>query len=178
MKLLKKLTFWIFIAVFFVSQSTMANPKSLNRTMDITVYPISLIVGRVPLRFSFAVADRVALGINLAGVFFGLGESKVLGVSGGVDAKFYLTGRVYEDGWYARPGVFAGYLDIARVNGAHVGLDVAAGYGWVWASGFSLDLGLALDYGHWFAKHDTAGIKNFGLFGFTPLLDLNLGFAF
>ncbi len=93
MRLMRNVISLFFVVVLTVSQSTLAdNAMKHSRTMDLTTNPLWLVIGGLPLRFSFGVTDRIAVGLNLAGAFFGFGESKVLGVSGGVDAKFYLSG--------------------------------------------------------------------------------------
>ncbi len=71
----------------------------------------------------------------------------------------YLAYLAYHDGWYVKPGIFAGYLDALGLKGARVGLGVAGGYGWVWDSGFSLDLGLNLQYAHWLRPSTVPGTK-------------------
>ena len=175
MNLASKQIALIFVAMFLMPRFLLADipPDLHRRNMDITTNPGALIFGSLPLRFSFAVAPRVALGIGASGKFFGYGHNSVLGFGGSLDAKFFLSGHAYESSWYVKPGIALGTLSIGNDQGLSFGGFVSGGYGWVWPSGFTLDLGLGLQYIHWF--HGYAG--GFGTDGILPHLDLNLGFA-
>lgn len=162
------------IAIFLCSMNF--SSVSMARNMDITIEPGALIGGVLPLRVSFGVTPKVALGLSAATKLYGYDSAKTLGFSGGIDAKIYLTGHTFNDSWYLKPRLIAGFLSINDSSAPSLGLSLSGGYNWVWNSGFTLDLGLVVGYSHWFSEHPSGFV--FGTYGLWPGLDLNLGFAF
>ena len=78
------------------------NAMAKERIMDITVNPAWLLIGAIPLRFSVGLSDHI-LRINVTVYFLAFMDIKNTRVSGGLDAKFYLTNHVYNDSWYIKP---------------------------------------------------------------------------
>lgn len=169
----------LFTLVAFTSMSILAldTGKRSQKNMDISVDPASLLMGTIPVRFSFGVTDNIAVGVRAYGTFFGIGEQTVVGFGGALDAKFYLSGKTFEDGWYVKPSLQAGYRSVLGLKGPRIAAFAIAGYGWVWPSGFSLELGGGISYSHWFVENKNANWI-FGVEGLSPTLDFSLGWAF
>lgn len=150
---------------------------SVQKNMQISVDPANLLLGEIPLRYSLGIKPRIALGISAYGRFFAYDQTKSFGFGGGVDAKFNLSGDNFKDSWYVKPGITAGYLSAGNYSAPSIGMLVTAGHGWVWDSGFALDVGLGIGYKHWFIK-DSSKVKGFGVNGILPSLDVALGWVF
>jgi hypothetical protein len=173
---LKHVVISIMLAFSVVSQA--GQPAgSVHKNKMLSVDPGNLLLGSIPLRFAFGLAPKVSLGISAYGRFYALGNSTTYGFGGGVDTKFNLSGDNFSDSWYVKPGVSCGYLSSGTFKAPNFSVFVTGGHGWVWDSGFALDLGLGLGYSHWFIN-ESSYIKDFGVRGLLPSLDLSVGWVF
>lgn len=67
-------------------------------------------------------------------------------VSIGLGAKFFLSGKTFESGWYIFPELMVGYNWGENVDGVTLTTQLLFGYGWVFDTGFSLNLGIGAYY--------------------------------
>ncbi len=150
------------------------------KNMEISINPLQLFLGTIPLTFRVAVTNRLAIGINVQGQFFGFGkDTKVWSVGGGLSTKFFLSGTAISDSWYVEPQFGASYtdLDSKDLKGKFWTLTpaVIAGYTWVWNSGFVINLGLGAQYK--IALIDKGKETPFGISGILPTGEFSLGWA-
>ena len=155
--------------------------------MQLAVNPASLLIGALSGNFSYAIGDRMALMVPLAVQFlpfslyteidgqgFNAGGN-VFSISAGVGVKFFLSADAFESGWYVYPAVEAGYGSRFGYDNFVLTISALGGYGWVWDSGFSLNLGLGLSYSHWFSTQAGA-LRVYQRYPF-PTLELALGYT-
>lgn len=173
----KLITVGIFLSL--ASASIAVSPrteKTTNKTFDVSVNVGQLLLGLLPLRLGFAVNDKVGIGIIGGGRFYSLGQSNIWGLYAGADAKFYLTAKPYEDGWFVKPGITLGYTKFGSRGGMNFAGFVVGGYNWIWDSGFSMDLGLGFQY--LYVNNKITDEYSFGLSGLVPSIDFSVGWAF
>jgi hypothetical protein len=153
------------------------------KNMSVSIDPIDLLAGSIPLTFRVKLANRFSLGLSGYDKIFNTGTTPVLGVGGGLSAKFHLSAPAFTDGWYVKPEVMAGYWVVGESPEKSVGLALEprlmSGYEWIWPSGLSVSLGLGIKFMH-FTGNQTAiqKLPGFGFHGFFPNADLSLGWAF
>jgi len=146
------------------------------KNMEISVNPLMLAVGYLPLALRVALTNKMALGIHAYGNFFGFGKAKVWGAGGGLSAKFFLSGTAISDSWYVEPGIYAGYSNWDNTKYWSLSPSVIVGHTWVWDSGFVINLGLGAQYKHAFTDKKIFG-DTFGLSGILPTGEFSLGWA-
>lgn len=141
--------------VLFVSGSLVATEtKKPVRNMAFIVNPLSMVFLRPSVNFQLGVGDKIALVFPLHVQFMvgsvssnsGSSSSNVFGVGGGIGAKFFITGRAFEDSLYIQPIVEVGWLGIDKQNFVTLSGSAIIGYGWVFDSGFSMNAGLGIQY--------------------------------
>lgn len=164
-------------AVALLSNSVFAEDQKKN--MEISVNPIMMALGYLPLTYRIALTEKMALGVNAYGHFFSLGDTKVHGLGIGVSTKFFLSGTAISDSWYVQPQVNFGYEKFTEKGVWALSPSAIVGYTWVWDSGFLINLGGGLQYkgafvGSSFWK-DKKGTFNHGL---APAAEFSLGWAF
>lgn len=154
-----------------------------EKNMSLSVDPMSLLGGAVPVTFAAKLADRFSLGLTGYDKFFSLSKVTVQGVGGGLSGKFHLSADAFHDGWFIKPEVMAGFWTIGdppeQSRGYGFEPRLVAGYDWVWNAGFVLSLGIGIKYVYY--SGDPARVKDISGFGFHELFpnaDLSLGWAF
>ena len=148
-----------------------------RKTMEISLNPLKLALGYLPLNFTIALTHKMALGLHAYGRFFGFGETKIHGAGGGVSFKFFLSGSAISDSWFVEPGLDAGYSNYDKKGYWSLSPSVIAGYTWVWDSGFLINLGLGAEYTHAFVDKGFISKDSFGLQGILPTGEFSLGWA-
>ncbi|HXW60043.1 MAG TPA: hypothetical protein VEK06_00745 [Myxococcota bacterium] len=154
-----------------------------SKNMSLSVDPIMLAGGAIPLIFQTRISDRFSLCITGYDKVFSFSKTKLLGVGGGIGAKFHLSAPGYEDGWYIKPETMIGYWSIGELANRTRSLSLEprllAGYEWVWPSGLMLGVGLGIKY-VWYAGNPASiqEFANFGFHDFFPNADLSIGWAF
>ena len=147
------------LIVFMVSGGLLAaEAEKPARNVAFTVNPLSMIFLRPSFNFQLGVSDKIALVFPFH-VQFMVGSvtatnnnssasssSNVFGVGGGIGAKFFITGRTFEDSLYFQPVAEVGWLGVGKANFVTVSGSAIIGYGWVFDSGLSLNLGLGIQY--------------------------------
>lgn len=136
------------------------------KSMELTVNPLQLLNGKLPLAFRMGLTEKMALGLHFHGRFYSYGTSPMHGLGGGLSLKFYLSGQAISDSWYLEPAIF-GEFNMPRGRDRFWGIipTVIGGYTWVWDSGFVINLGLGAAYGHNFVesaywdKHRPYGVQ-------------------
>jgi len=154
-----------------------------TKNMSLSIDPIDLFAGSIPLTFRVKVANRLSIGLSGYDKIFGTGTTQVLGVGGGLSAKFHLSAPAFTDGWYVKPEIMGGYWSVGDAQEKSVGLGLEprllSGYDWIWSSGLSVSLGLGIKYLHFTGNQATIQkIPGFGFHGFFPNADVSLGWAF
>lgn len=158
-----------------VSQNAIASESAVNtKNMEISFSPMTRLSGShhhsirgllafpgAALNYRWGLSEKIALGISMFGRWL---PELPWDIGGGLSAKFFLTGKVFQDGWYIEPGIAASFSPFGRERVAHTKDEwitllrwsltpsLLAGYTWVWDSGFSINFGLGIGYGFHFAK--------------------------
>ncbi len=185
MHIFKKSLAIVLLAALWPSGLWAENGVDLRRTKEISSNPLQLLGGALPISFRFALSDKAALGVHAIANFFDFQDrTDHFGIGLGLSGKFFLSNLAFEDSWFIEPGVAVGYLfhqtTDTKVKNNYVALtgSVIGGYGWVWDSGFSLNLGLGVRYTHAFVNKKIFGSEySWGLHGFFPAGDFSLGYA-
>jgi len=164
-----------FFAMVLLSNSILAD--DVRKTMEVSVNPLLLAIGYLPVNFRIAVANKMALGLHAYGHFFALGKTSVYGGGGGISTKFFLSGTAISDSWYVQPEFDAGFSRWGSQGFWTVSPSVIAGYTWVWDSGFLINLGLGAQYRIAFIDKDLLGKDTFGVSGILPTGEFSLGWA-
>lgn len=154
-----------------------------EKNMALCIDPIMLAGGAIPLTFQMRVSERFSLSLTGYDKVFSLSKTKLLGVGGGIGAKFHLSRPAFEDGWYIRPEAMVGYWTIGELPNRTRALSVEprlmAGYEWVWPTGLMVSLGLGIKYVWYSGKAETIQeFPNFGFHDFFPNADVSVGWAF
>ena len=131
---------------------TKYNYKMDSRHYSVTANPLGMLLGRFGGEASFKLADHVALISGISGYYLGIfGDSTSVRTAGGslsIGSKFFLSDEAFKSGWYITPYVSGGYGsfkgDKGVVSTGFGGFSVLGGYGWVFNSGFTLNLGLGV----------------------------------
>jgi hypothetical protein len=129
----------------------------------------------LPIKIDVAIHDRLSLHAGAFLVYPGENANYYGGLLGGLD--YYFTGRAPEG---LRLGLRAGQIAWGRKNGDGKKTRLAmaraiVGYNWIWQNGFTLNLGLGMQYIRKHYKGSTnAEPKNY----IFPHLELGLGVAF
>jgi hypothetical protein len=139
-------------------------------------YRMRIVAGldMLPIKLDLAVHERVSLHAAFFLVYPGENKNYYAGFLGGVD--YYLVGRAPEG---LRLGVRGGQIGWGKKkSGARkTRLAVARaliGYNWIWRNGFTLNLGLGMQYLHRYFKGKSGKTKNY----IVPHLEFGLGIAF
>lgn len=127
-----------------------ASSFAMDRSANISVNPLGLLVGLANLSADFGVAPNIAIGpeLSFASVSSTSGSVKssatIFGVAGSMTA--FLGHPRFTDSWFVRP--FVGYSVVSGTSTSASGVRVGAdfGYWWFWDSGFDLGLGLGIQY--------------------------------
>jgi len=166
------------LLIFSLAAQNILADENPRKTVEISINPLSLINGTLPVTVRVALTQKIALGVFAYGRFLSWGEGRIHGGGGGISTKFFLTGSAISDSWFVEPGISAGYTNHGQ---GFWGLypSILAGHTWVWNSGFTLNLGLGLSYGFTFVDKDFWLNKTaFGIHGIMPTGEFSLGWAF
>lgn len=151
------------------------------RNHEIAIDPLGFLGGNLPLSFRLGLNDNVALGIHGEARFYGWNRyTRGFGGGLGVSAKFFLSAPTFQDSWYVEPSLMVHYYSLqdSRAKFWNISPSVVGGYGWVWDSGFSLNLGLGVQYSYAFIDHKVFGDATiWDIHGFGPTGDFSLGFV-
>lgn len=159
--------------------------RANEKNMSISVDPINLVSGSIPITFNMKLAEHFSLGISAYDKVFSLDKtkSKIMGVGGGLGFKFHLSAPAFQNGWFVKPEIMAGYWQIGedpnKTKGFSIEPRAMAGYEWVWPGGFYLSLGIGIKY--CFLTGNLKSIQEFpnlGFHEFFPNADLSVGWAF
>ncbi len=175
----------ILLVSLLVSGSVLAEEaKKPARKMAILANPISMVFLRPSASFQLAVSNKIALVFPFHVQLF-TGSSSVdgtsssnsaFGIGGGVGAKFFITGDVFEDSLYIQPVAEIGWLGIGGANFLTLSGSAILGYGWVWNSGFSLNIGLGMQY--IYVNHTVKSSNSTVTFnGLLPDAEFSLGYS-
>ena len=176
-QIFKKYLAAIFVFALLASNIMAEENMPARKTMEISVNPLLLALGYLPLNFRVALTEKLALGLHAYGRFFGLGKYKIHGGGGGASVKFFLNGTAISDSWFVEPGINAGYSIYDSKGYWSLSPSVVAGYTWVWDSGFLINLGIGAQYTHAFIDKNTFGKESFSLHGIMPTGEFSLGWA-
>lgn len=172
MNFLKKI-----LVLMAFSAHLLATPAATasGRSMEISLNPASLIEGSIEGAYRFAVKHNIALSFHLKGLFFSWAkEAAASGVDGGIGAKFFLTNDAFSNSWFIEPGLHVSNLAFTASDRFwRLSPQVVGGYGWVWSSGFSLNLGLGVRYNYAFAETK----PDYRYHGFYPAGEFSIGYA-
>lgn len=145
-----------------------------ERSMAISVSPISLPFGAVDALFQFKMANFVSLTLPANFTYFWpaatvidwaskksnqkLAVSKApIIVSGGLGARFYPTAKGMTDGFYLEPRFVVSYSqfgaemkELGTLNWSKVSIipKLNLGWDWFWDSGFYMNFGAGLGYAY------------------------------
>ena len=177
-QILKKSFAALFVFALLSSNIMAEEPvQHARKTMEISVNPLMLALGYLPLNFRVALTNKMALGLQAYGRFFGFGNYKIHGGGGGISAKFFLNGTAISDSWFVEPAIGAGYSNYNGVGYWSISPRVIAGYTWVWDSGFLINLGIGAEYTHAFVDKGVFGKHSYGFHGIWPTGEFSLGWA-
>lgn len=168
------------LALLFLANQTLAehHPGHPRKKMELSVNPLQLLLGSLPLTFRVALSEKVALSLSAQGRFLSLGgDTNFYGGGGGVGVKFYLSGAAIEDSWYIEPALYFSYVGTGGKGFWALSPSVIGGYTWVWASGFLINLGLGAQYAINMGDTLYKGKKPFGTHGILPTGEFSLGWA-
>jgi hypothetical protein len=152
----------------------------------------TLITPKPTATLAFAVSDGLAVTVPLGLLLrYSTGASNSEGIAGiggdaGLGLKVFLDGNALSDSWYFQPKVLGQFVYLVNttltstefVQGITSDLRLVGalelGHAWVWENGFTIDLGVGLEYGYTFftsstakhGPHSIAFLGNFGL-GYT-----------
>lgn len=154
-----------------------------EKNMSLSVEPMSLLSGAIPVTLSIGLGSKFSLGITGYDKFFSLTKIPIQGVGGGLSGKFHLSADAFTNGWFVKPEVMAGYWQIgegeSKTRGVGVEPRLVAGYDWIWPAGFVLSLGIGIKYVYFSGnKEMVKDVSGFGFHEFFPNADLGLGWAF
>jgi hypothetical protein len=169
----------IIIVGFITTPLFAQNPKNMSLSLD----PIMLAGGSIPLTFQAKVSERLSLSISGYDKVYSFTKTKLLGVGGGLGAKFHLSAPGFEDGWYIRPEAMLGLWTIGDMPNRSQALSLEprlmAGYDWIWHNGLSVGLGLGIKYVYFGGNPASVqDFSNFGFHDFFPNADISVGWAF
>lgn len=169
----------IIIVGFITTTLEAQEPKNMSLSVD----PIMLAGGAIPLTFTMKIAERFSLSLTGYDKVYSFSKTKLLGVGGGLGAKFHLSAPAFEDGWYIRPEAMIGYWTIGehpnKSRAVSVEPRLMAGYDWIWPAGLMIGVGLGIKY-VWYSGNPVTiqEFSNFGFHDFFPNADISIGWAF
>lgn len=174
----------IFIPLLIITLSCLsvrASEMHHSRNNEISSDPIGFLSGYLPVSFRTGLSNNVALGLHAEAKFFGF-HQRTQGFGGGLgaSAKIFMTSDVFQDGWYVEPTLMVHYIALrfSDTKFWNISPSAVGGYSWVWDNGFSLSLGLGLQYSYAFVDRAIFGEGlNWDLHGFGPTADLCLGYV-
>lgn len=157
--------------------------RGQEKNMSITVDPLNLVSGTIPLTFYIKLAEKFSLGLSGYDKIFSLNKTKMTGVGGGLGGKFHLSAPAFEDGWFVKIEAMAGYWTIGEAPNKNKGFSIEprfmTGYDWVWPAGFTISLGMGIKYT--FLTGNLSSVQEFpklGFHEFFPNADFGVGWAF
>jgi|GEM_PF-1752864 len=147
----------------------------------------SLLIASLNAHYEITMGKGNGLGFNGSFGWFGIGGWSTMSLGAGAEYNWYFQNHA-PNGWFAGPGaglVFynASYKDSVTNDSASSGalgfyLNGHGGYRWIWDGGFTLDLGLALQYTMLSITVDINGTsQTIPIGGVGPGLGVNLGYA-
>ncbi|MEI6790156.1 MAG: hypothetical protein WCK42_03125 [Myxococcaceae bacterium] len=145
----------LLLLLFFLASLQAAEVEKPIRNMAVTVNPLAMVFLKPSIDFQLGVTHKIALVFPLRMQFLtgtisiNKGpdlSANVFGVGTGIGAKLFITGQAFEDSLYIQPMVIIGWLGVDKESFVMLSGSLLAGYGWVFNSGFSLNIGLGIQY--------------------------------
>src|SRR5690606_12632549 len=118
------------------------------KTWNVWTNPFGFFFGSFNLGVSYAFHQNLKVNASPTFIYFFSADPKVVG--GGLTLSTTVFFKKMYDGFYLEPGVTALYVSQDRdvgsstVKGMVGGPQLIGGWGWVWDSGFNINLGFGL----------------------------------
>jgi hypothetical protein len=166
----------IMLSVFLPNVARAEDAVKRRRNHDFSVNPLMIFQYALPLTYHKAISDTTAIGL---GAVLKHNGKDYWSVGGALSLKFFLSNTPFEDSWYVEPRLDLSLNSYKSTSYWALDPSVIAGHTWVWASGFTINLGLGIAYPIPFIDSKIFGGKywNWGLSGVQPAGEFSIGWA-
>lgn len=149
-------------------------------TWNIWTNPFGFFFGSFNAGASYAFHQNLKVNLEPQFIYFFSADPKVVGGGGTLSMSIFFN-KVY-DGFYLEPGGRVLYLSQERkigsskVDGFVGGPQLIGGWGWLWDSGFNINLGFGIGYFWGEVGRDLEDTDSFK--GVLPTANLQFGYTF
>lgn len=165
--------------VSFGATTIESKTTTQDRNVNITIDPLSMILGIFDAGADFRVNSNLTLGgyFKFASYEFTnsslTGSSRLTAYGGGAKMHYYLTNNALEDSWYVSPSI--GFMPVQTFGSTQsvFSTGTTIGYQWVYNSGFNMNLGFGVQY-----ISISSDMTDSYLRGIIPAAEFRMGFAF
>jgi hypothetical protein len=154
--------------------------KNSYNTWQIWSNPFGYFWGKFNIGVSYAINQNIKINAEPEFIYYFAASPKVVGFGGTLSSTIFFK-KMY-DGFYLEPGGQILYLSQKQtvgsndVTGTVGGPQLVGGWGWVWDSGFTVNLGMGVGY---FWGKVGRNVKDTDSFeGVVPVGNLQFGYTF
>jgi len=151
-----------------------AKTTTIDRSSNLRINPIGLLVGFANLTWDIGAGDRFTIGPSAGFITRSSNGQTATGFGLGVESNFFLGHDRFTDSWILSP--FLGYAhasnNSATASGTSLGCNIQ--YGWFYDGGFNIGLGGGIQY----ISLDYTDLGLSSASGLWPSLTFTLGYSF